>query len=253
MALTAFPKANHGPSPHPTHLVAALGWPGAQGSGRWWLLCLAGDALSWLVLTEQTQPLAYVSPTSKQSHPHKSDRRVASIEFQATQSCMGRSRPSDAHSKLGCCTNHLPHPALTCAGEHFMGVCQQMHVIRAARSAQVVAQGPNACVMRARMCRGADRGVVCRWQWPKRYQLGATHHPGGFSRRRGGAQLQPTRWTTRSWSCYDAGDCALLVRCYYHRTADDREGLTFVRWRARAGEKLPGYYILFGALRATQS
>ena len=37
---------------------------------------------------------------------------------------------------------------------------------------------------------------------------------------------------------YDTGDCALLVRCYYHRTADDREGLTFVRWRAKAGEKL---------------
>ena len=29
---------------------------------------------------------------------------------------------------------------------------------------------------------------------------------------------------------YDVGECALLLRCYYHRTADDPEGLTFVRW-----------------------
>lgn len=29
---------------------------------------------------------------------------------------------------------------------------------------------------------------------------------------------------------YDEGECALLLRCYYHRTADDAEGLTFVRW-----------------------
>ena len=29
---------------------------------------------------------------------------------------------------------------------------------------------------------------------------------------------------------YDEGECALLLRCYYHRTADDPEGLTFVRW-----------------------
>ena len=29
---------------------------------------------------------------------------------------------------------------------------------------------------------------------------------------------------------YDTGDCVLLIRCYYHRTADDPEGLTFVRW-----------------------
>ena len=37
---------------------------------------------------------------------------------------------------------------------------------------------------------------------------------------------------------YDVGDCALLICCYYHRTADDREGLTFVRWRGKPGEKL---------------
>lgn len=30
---------------------------------------------------------------------------------------------------------------------------------------------------------------------------------------------------------YDAGECAILLRCYYHRTADDPEGLTFVRER----------------------
>ena len=29
---------------------------------------------------------------------------------------------------------------------------------------------------------------------------------------------------------YDPGDCPILLRCYYHRTADDPEGLTFVRW-----------------------
>ena len=37
---------------------------------------------------------------------------------------------------------------------------------------------------------------------------------------------------------YDVDDCALLVRCYYNRTADDPEGLTFVRWAARQGETL---------------
>ena len=36
---------------------------------------------------------------------------------------------------------------------------------------------------------------------------------------------------------YDAGDCALLIRHYYHRTADDREGLTFLQ-KMRPGEKL---------------
>ena len=36
---------------------------------------------------------------------------------------------------------------------------------------------------------------------------------------------------------YDAGDCALLIRHYYHRTADDREGLTFLQ-EVRPGEKL---------------
>ena len=30
---------------------------------------------------------------------------------------------------------------------------------------------------------------------------------------------------------YDPGECAILLRCYYHRTADDAEGLTFVRWK----------------------
>ena len=29
---------------------------------------------------------------------------------------------------------------------------------------------------------------------------------------------------------YDPGECALLLRCYYQRVADDPEGLTFVRW-----------------------
>ena len=48
---------------------------------------------------------------------------------------------------------------------------------------------------------------------------------------------------------YDAGDCALLVRCYYHRTPDDREGLTFVRWQARPGETL---VITSSELRAVQ-
>ena len=33
---------------------------------------------------------------------------------------------------------------------------------------------------------------------------------------------------------YDTGECALLLRCYYHRTADDPEGLTFVRWMGQA-------------------
>ena len=38
---------------------------------------------------------------------------------------------------------------------------------------------------------------------------------------------------------YDPGECALLLRCYYHRVADDPEGLTFVRWMGqKAGEIL---------------
>ena len=37
---------------------------------------------------------------------------------------------------------------------------------------------------------------------------------------------------------YDEGDCALLLRHYYHRVADDPEGLTFVGWAAKEGEKL---------------
>ena len=37
---------------------------------------------------------------------------------------------------------------------------------------------------------------------------------------------------------YDPGECALLLRCYVHRTADDPEGLTFVRWQEKPGEIL---------------
>ena len=38
---------------------------------------------------------------------------------------------------------------------------------------------------------------------------------------------------------YDIGECPILLRCYYHRVADDREGLTFVRWMGqKAGEIL---------------
>jgi hypothetical protein len=37
---------------------------------------------------------------------------------------------------------------------------------------------------------------------------------------------------------YDAGDCAICLRRYYHRVADDAEGLTFVRWEAQGGEML---------------
>ena len=49
---------------------------------------------------------------------------------------------------------------------------------------------------------------------------------------------------------YDPGECALLIRCYYHRTADDVEGLTFVRWMGqRAGERL---VINSSELRAVQ-
>ena len=48
---------------------------------------------------------------------------------------------------------------------------------------------------------------------------------------------------------YDEGDCALLLRCYFHRTADDREGLTFLRWPGKAGEK---FVINSSELRAVQ-
>ena len=38
---------------------------------------------------------------------------------------------------------------------------------------------------------------------------------------------------------YDEGDCALLLNCYFHRTADDAEGLTFLRWKGlQRGEVL---------------
>lgn len=37
---------------------------------------------------------------------------------------------------------------------------------------------------------------------------------------------------------YDPGEYALLLRRYYHRTADDRLGLTFKRWEGKKGEKL---------------
>ena len=36
----------------------------------------------------------------------------------------------------------------------------------------------------------------------------------------------------------DAGDCLMLLRRYYHRVADDREGLTFVRWQEKNDELL---------------
>ena len=37
---------------------------------------------------------------------------------------------------------------------------------------------------------------------------------------------------------YDPGDCALLLRRYFHRTADDPEGLTFVTWKCTGSERL---------------
>ena len=37
---------------------------------------------------------------------------------------------------------------------------------------------------------------------------------------------------------YDVGDCALLLCHYYHRVPDDPEGLMFVGWAAKPGEKL---------------
>ena len=48
---------------------------------------------------------------------------------------------------------------------------------------------------------------------------------------------------------YDAGDCALFLRRYYHRVPDDPEGLTFVREEAQATEKL---VINSSELRAVQ-
>ena len=36
----------------------------------------------------------------------------------------------------------------------------------------------------------------------------------------------------------DAGDCLLLIRRYFHRTADDPNGLTFKLWQAKKGELL---------------
>ena len=49
---------------------------------------------------------------------------------------------------------------------------------------------------------------------------------------------------------YDPGECAILLRCYYHRTADDPEGLTFLRWKAARGEIL---VINTSELRAVES
>jgi len=48
---------------------------------------------------------------------------------------------------------------------------------------------------------------------------------------------------------YDAGDVVLLVRCYYHRVADDPEGLTFVREPVKKGVQL---VISSSELRAVQ-
>ena len=48
---------------------------------------------------------------------------------------------------------------------------------------------------------------------------------------------------------YDAGDFVLLVRCYYHRVADDPEGLTFVREPVKKGVQL---VISSSELRAVQ-
>jgi len=31
--------------------------------------------------------------------------------------------------------------------------------------------------------------------------------------------------------CYDVGECAILISYYFHRTADDAEGLTFLRYK----------------------
>ena len=49
---------------------------------------------------------------------------------------------------------------------------------------------------------------------------------------------------------YDDGECAILLRCYFHRTADDAQGLTFVRWQ---GEKLGERLVVNSSeLRAVQ-
>ena len=47
----------------------------------------------------------------------------------------------------------------------------------------------------------------------------------------------------------DKGDCLLAIRRYYHRTADDATGLTFVRWQAKKGERL---VVISTELRAVQ-
>ena len=48
----------------------------------------------------------------------------------------------------------------------------------------------------------------------------------------------------------DAGDWLLLIRRYYHRTVDDTEGLTFVRWQGQ--EKGVPLVINSSELRAVQ-
>ena len=49
---------------------------------------------------------------------------------------------------------------------------------------------------------------------------------------------------------YDEGECAILLRCYFHRAADDAQGLTFVRWQ---GEKLGERLVVNSSeLRAVQ-
>ena len=47
----------------------------------------------------------------------------------------------------------------------------------------------------------------------------------------------------------DKGDCLLAIRRYYHRTANDATGLTFVRWQAKKGERL---VVISTELRAMQ-
>ena len=49
---------------------------------------------------------------------------------------------------------------------------------------------------------------------------------------------------------YDKDDCALLVDHYYHRTADDPEGLTFVRWMGQQRKEI--LVINSSELRAVQ-
>lgn len=55
--------------------------------------------------------------------------------------------------------------------------------------------------------------------------------------------------TTFEGQRYDPGECAILLRRYYHRVADDRQGLTFMRWQAEKGERL---IINSSELRAVQ-